>query len=137
MLDTEPTIKELPPGEDVLALVRLRAHFSERAFAQSPALAPIGQIAGAHHERLVEVTVGGRKGELGGVGWQWLGGEQTSGVRELAELVDAGLLHGFAFMEKAGDRWWPIGGGVYYALRAGSAAKQTEGAAAATDRSGS
>jgi HD-GYP domain-containing protein (c-di-GMP phosphodiesterase class II) len=31
--------------------VRLHAHFSERAFAQSPALAPIGQIAGAHHER--------------------------------------------------------------------------------------
>jgi HD-GYP domain-containing protein (c-di-GMP phosphodiesterase class II) len=32
--------------------VRLHAHFSERAFAQSPALAPIGRIAGAHHERL-------------------------------------------------------------------------------------
>lgn len=32
--------------------VRLHAHFSERAFAQSPVLAPIGRIAGAHHERL-------------------------------------------------------------------------------------
>jgi HD-GYP domain-containing protein (c-di-GMP phosphodiesterase class II) len=32
--------------------VRLHAHFTERAFAQSPALAPIGRIAGAHHERL-------------------------------------------------------------------------------------
>ncbi len=32
--------------------VRLHAHFTERAFAQSPALAPIGLLAGAHHERL-------------------------------------------------------------------------------------
>ncbi len=32
--------------------MRLHAHFTERAFAQSPALAPIGRIAGAHHERL-------------------------------------------------------------------------------------
>ncbi len=32
--------------------VRLHAHFTERAFAQSPTLAPIGRIAGAHHERL-------------------------------------------------------------------------------------
>lgn len=32
--------------------VRLHPHFSERAFAQSAALAPIGIIAGAHHERL-------------------------------------------------------------------------------------
>jgi HD-GYP domain-containing protein (c-di-GMP phosphodiesterase class II) len=32
--------------------VRLHSHFTERAFAQSPALARIGQIAGAHHERL-------------------------------------------------------------------------------------
>jgi HD-GYP domain-containing protein (c-di-GMP phosphodiesterase class II) len=32
--------------------VRLHAHFTERAFAQSPALAPIGRVAGAHHERL-------------------------------------------------------------------------------------
>jgi HD-GYP domain-containing protein (c-di-GMP phosphodiesterase class II) len=31
--------------------VRLHAHFSERAFAQSPALAHVGRIAGAHHER--------------------------------------------------------------------------------------
>jgi HD-GYP domain-containing protein (c-di-GMP phosphodiesterase class II) len=32
--------------------VRLHAHFTERAFARSPALAPIGKVAGAHHERL-------------------------------------------------------------------------------------
>jgi HD-GYP domain-containing protein (c-di-GMP phosphodiesterase class II) len=32
--------------------VRLHSHFTERAFAQSPALAPIGQLAGTHHERL-------------------------------------------------------------------------------------
>ncbi len=32
--------------------VRLHPHFSERAFAQSVALAPIGLVAGAHHERL-------------------------------------------------------------------------------------
>ena len=32
--------------------VRLHPHFSERAFAQSPALAPIGMLAGSHHERL-------------------------------------------------------------------------------------
>jgi HD-GYP domain-containing protein (c-di-GMP phosphodiesterase class II) len=32
--------------------VRLHAHFSERAFAQSPALAPIGLLAGSHHERV-------------------------------------------------------------------------------------
>ncbi len=32
--------------------VRLHPHYSERAFAQSPALAPIGLVAGAHHERL-------------------------------------------------------------------------------------
>ncbi len=32
--------------------VRLHAHYTERAFAQSPALAAIGQVAGAHHERL-------------------------------------------------------------------------------------
>jgi len=32
--------------------VRLHSHFSERAFAQSPALAPIGLLAGSHHERL-------------------------------------------------------------------------------------
>ena len=32
--------------------VRLHAHYSERAFAQSPALAAIGQLAGSHHERL-------------------------------------------------------------------------------------
>jgi HD-GYP domain-containing protein (c-di-GMP phosphodiesterase class II) len=32
--------------------VRLHPHFSERAFAQSPALAPIGMLAGSHHERV-------------------------------------------------------------------------------------
>jgi HD-GYP domain-containing protein (c-di-GMP phosphodiesterase class II) len=32
--------------------VRLHPHFTERAFAQSPALAPIGKLAGCHHERL-------------------------------------------------------------------------------------
>jgi HD-GYP domain-containing protein (c-di-GMP phosphodiesterase class II) len=32
--------------------VRLHPHFTERAFAQSPALAPIGMAAGSHHERL-------------------------------------------------------------------------------------
>jgi DNA-binding CsgD family transcriptional regulator len=30
----------------------LHSHFTERAFAQSPALAPIGRLAGSHHERL-------------------------------------------------------------------------------------
>src|ERR671935_2516290 len=32
--------------------VRLHPHFTERAFAQSQALAPIGLVAGSHHERL-------------------------------------------------------------------------------------
>ena len=32
--------------------VRLHAHFTERAFAQSSTLAPIGLLAGSHHERL-------------------------------------------------------------------------------------
>jgi HD-GYP domain-containing protein (c-di-GMP phosphodiesterase class II) len=32
--------------------VRLHPHFTERAFAQSPILAPIGVLAGSHHERL-------------------------------------------------------------------------------------
>ena len=32
--------------------VRLHPHFTERAFAQSQALAPIGLLAGSHHERL-------------------------------------------------------------------------------------
>jgi HD-GYP domain-containing protein (c-di-GMP phosphodiesterase class II) len=32
--------------------VRLHAHYTERAFAQSPGLAPIGRLAGSHHERL-------------------------------------------------------------------------------------
>jgi len=32
--------------------VRLHPHFTERAFAQSAALTPIGRLAGSHHERL-------------------------------------------------------------------------------------
>ena len=32
--------------------VRLHPHFTERAFAQSSVLAPIGMLAGSHHERL-------------------------------------------------------------------------------------
>jgi HD-GYP domain-containing protein (c-di-GMP phosphodiesterase class II) len=32
--------------------VRLHPHFTERAFAQSRTLAPIGMLAGSHHERL-------------------------------------------------------------------------------------
>jgi len=32
--------------------VRLHAHYTERAFAQSAELAPLGVVAGAHHERL-------------------------------------------------------------------------------------
>jgi HD-GYP domain-containing protein (c-di-GMP phosphodiesterase class II) len=32
--------------------VRLHCHYTERAFAQSPALAPIGRLAGSSHERL-------------------------------------------------------------------------------------
>jgi len=32
--------------------VRLHPHFTERAFAQSTELAPIGRLAGSHHERL-------------------------------------------------------------------------------------
>jgi HD-GYP domain-containing protein (c-di-GMP phosphodiesterase class II) len=32
--------------------VRLHPHFTERAFAQSPTLAPVGLLAGSHHERL-------------------------------------------------------------------------------------
>ena len=32
--------------------VQLHPYFTERSFAHSPALAPIGELAGAHHERL-------------------------------------------------------------------------------------
>lgn len=32
--------------------VRLHPYFTERAFARAPALAPVGELAGAHHERL-------------------------------------------------------------------------------------
>jgi HD-GYP domain-containing protein (c-di-GMP phosphodiesterase class II) len=32
--------------------VRLHSHYTERAFAQSPSLAPLGRLAGSHHERL-------------------------------------------------------------------------------------
>jgi HD-GYP domain-containing protein (c-di-GMP phosphodiesterase class II) len=41
-----------PLGFGELERVRLHPHFSERAFAQSEALAPIGLLAGSHHERL-------------------------------------------------------------------------------------
>lgn len=41
-----------PLGFGELERVRLHPHFSERAFAQSPALSPIGTLAGSHHERL-------------------------------------------------------------------------------------
>lgn len=41
-----------PLGFGELERVRLHPHFSERAFAQSPALAAIGMLAGSHHERL-------------------------------------------------------------------------------------
>ena len=41
-----------PLGFGELERVRLHPHFTERAFAQSPALAPIGMLAGSHHERL-------------------------------------------------------------------------------------
>jgi HD-GYP domain-containing protein (c-di-GMP phosphodiesterase class II) len=39
-------------GFGELERVRLHPHFTERAFAQSSALAPIGVLAGSHHERL-------------------------------------------------------------------------------------
>src|ERR1051325_3441047 len=41
-----------PRGVGEWERVRLHPHFTERAFAQSPALAPIGLLAGSHHERL-------------------------------------------------------------------------------------
>jgi HD-GYP domain-containing protein (c-di-GMP phosphodiesterase class II) len=41
-----------PLGFGELERVRLHPHFTERAFAQSEALAPIGIVAGSHHERL-------------------------------------------------------------------------------------
>jgi HD-GYP domain-containing protein (c-di-GMP phosphodiesterase class II) len=44
--------KPVPLGFGEWERVRLHPHFSERAFAQSRALAPVGRIAGAHHERL-------------------------------------------------------------------------------------
>jgi HD-GYP domain-containing protein (c-di-GMP phosphodiesterase class II) len=43
------------PGPLVLGereRVRLHPHFTERAFAQSPVLAPLGLLAASHHERL-------------------------------------------------------------------------------------
>jgi HD-GYP domain-containing protein (c-di-GMP phosphodiesterase class II) len=39
-------------GFGELERVRLHPHYTERAFAQSQALAPIGMLAGSHHERL-------------------------------------------------------------------------------------
>jgi HD-GYP domain-containing protein (c-di-GMP phosphodiesterase class II) len=44
--------KSGPLGFGEWERVRLHPHFTERAFAQSPALAPIGILAGSHHERL-------------------------------------------------------------------------------------
>ncbi len=44
--------KPAPLGFGEWERVRLHPHFSERAFAQSAALAPIGILAGSHHERL-------------------------------------------------------------------------------------
>lgn len=44
--------KPAPLGFGEWERVRLHPHFTERAFAQSQALAPIGLLAGAHHERL-------------------------------------------------------------------------------------
>src|SRR5436305_4037286 len=41
-----------PLGVGEWERVRLHPHFTERAFAQSTALAPIGLLAGSHHERL-------------------------------------------------------------------------------------
>ncbi len=40
------------PGFGQWEHVRLHPHFTERAFAQSPTLAPIGAPGGSHHERL-------------------------------------------------------------------------------------
>ena len=44
--------KDGPLGFGEWERVRLHPHFTERAFAQSQALAPIGRLAGSHHERL-------------------------------------------------------------------------------------
>lgn len=44
--------KPRPHGFGEWERVRLHPHFTERAFAQAQALAPIGLLAGTHHERL-------------------------------------------------------------------------------------
>lgn len=44
--------KAAPLGFGEWERVRLHSHYTERAFAQSPELAPIGRLAGSHHERL-------------------------------------------------------------------------------------
>jgi HD-GYP domain-containing protein (c-di-GMP phosphodiesterase class II) len=44
--------KEGPLGFGEWERVRLHPHFTERAFAQSTALASVGLLAGSHHERL-------------------------------------------------------------------------------------
>src|SRR3954453_11617824 len=44
--------KAAPLGFGEWERVRLHPHFTERAFAQSQELAPIGVLAGSHHERL-------------------------------------------------------------------------------------
>jgi HD-GYP domain-containing protein (c-di-GMP phosphodiesterase class II) len=44
--------KDGPLGLGEWERVRLHPHFTERAFALSPTLAPLGVLAGSHHERL-------------------------------------------------------------------------------------
>jgi DNA-binding CsgD family transcriptional regulator len=44
--------KPAPLGFGEWERARLHPHFTERAFAQSATLAPVGALAGAHHERL-------------------------------------------------------------------------------------
>jgi HD-GYP domain-containing protein (c-di-GMP phosphodiesterase class II) len=44
--------KPAPLGFGEWERVRLHPHFTERAFAQSKVLAPVGLLAGSHHERL-------------------------------------------------------------------------------------
>jgi DNA-binding CsgD family transcriptional regulator len=62
--------KPAPLGFGEWERVRLHPHYTERAFAQSSALAAIGALAGAHHERL------DGSGYYRGVGADQLGTEQ-------------------------------------------------------------
>ena len=65
--------------------VRLHPHFTERAFAQSPALAPIGRLAGSHHERLERGPVRSRLAHRRvAVGGGCRGGAETRGRRGTA-----------------------------------------------------